>query len=174
MHVFATVGHGAAVIGLAVETLPPSLLHPIVLHVWVRPLLVNPARTPACSDLADNSHRPAGSARAAVASGTPVWRGSFASAELGQDGRGPKPRARPPPFPFARSAQAENGRGPVVPTGRPSSNRKNTFSVSLLLFEKGNTLENVCVLILAPNLLKQILLGSLSPDLHDKNIACQF
>ena len=46
---------------------------------------------------------------------------------------------------------------------------KNEFSDFYL-----NALENVCVLILAPNLLKQILLGSLSPDLHDKNIACHF
>ena len=76
-------------------------------------------------------------------------------------------------LPLRSVAQAESGRGPVVPTGRPSSNRKMNFGF-LLLFGKRNTLENVCVLILAPNLLKQILLGSLSPDLHDKNIACHF
>ena len=98
MRVFATVGHGATVIGLAVETLPPSLLHPIVLHVRVRHLLANPARTPACLDLAGNSRRPAGRARVAVASGTSAWRGSFASAELGQDGlgRSPEPGHGPP------------------------------------------------------------------------------
>ena len=46
---------------------------------------------------------------------------------------------------------------------------KNDFSDFYL-----KALENVCVLILAPNLLRQILLGSVSPDLHEKNIACHF
>ena len=46
---------------------------------------------------------------------------------------------------------------------------KNEFSDSYL-----NALKNVCVLILAPNLLKQNLLGSLSPDLLGKIFACHF
>jgi len=37
-----------------------------------------------------------------------------------------------------------------------------------------NALENVWVLKFAPNLLKQILLGSLSPGLLEKIIACHF
>ena len=44
----------------------------------------------------------------------------------------------------------------------------------LLLFGKRNDLENVCILKFAPNLLKQNFLGSLSPNLHEKNIACHF
>ena len=46
---------------------------------------------------------------------------------------------------------------------------KNDFSESYL-----NALENVCVLLFAPNLLKQILLDSLSADLLGKIIACHF
>ena len=75
LRVFTTVGHGAAVIGLAVEMLPPFLLHPIVLHARVHHLLANPARTPACLNMAGNGRWPADSARAAVASRTSAWRG---------------------------------------------------------------------------------------------------
>ena len=120
--------------------------------------------------MAGNGCRPAGSGRTAWNAGV-AW-----PSRLGRAGPG-RPWAGAPSqavaFSLRSVTQAENGRGPVVPMGRPSTNRKNVFGFSLL-FEKRNTLENVCVLILAPNLLKQILLCSLSPDLHDKNIACHF
>ena len=123
--------------------------------------------------MAGNDRRPTGSARTAVAPGTPAWRGRLASAELGQVGLGPEPRAGPLPFPSARLRRPKAVVGQSFPWAGPVVIGK-LFSVFLLLFGKRNTLENDCVLILAPNLLKQILLCSLSPDLHDKNIACHF
>ena len=136
MRVFATVGHGAAVIGHAVETLPPSLLHPIMLHVQVRHLIANPACTPACPDMAGNSRWPAGSARAAVASGTPAWRGSFASAELGQDGRGPKPRARPPPAPSLGLRRPKVAVGQLFPRAGPVVIGKIRFRFSFIIWKE--------------------------------------
>jgi hypothetical protein len=38
--------------------------------------------------------------------------------------------------------------------GRPISNKKKLFFVFLLLFGERNALENVCVLILAPKIVK--------------------
>jgi hypothetical protein len=55
--------------------------------------------------------------------------------------------------------------GQSVPVGRPSLIRK-VFSVFLLLLEKRNTLENVCILIIAPNLMKQISICFLFLDLQ--------
>jgi len=49
--------------------------------------------------MAGNGRRPTGSGRTAMAPGTPAWRGRLASAELGQVGLGPEPRAGPEPFP---------------------------------------------------------------------------
>ena len=123
--------------------------------------------------MAGNGRRPARSGRTAMAPGTPAWRGRLASALLGQVGLGLEPRARPSPFPFARLRRPKAAVGQSFPWAGPVVIGK-LFSVFLLLFGKRNTLENGCVLILAPNLLKQILLCSLSPDLHDKNIACHF
>ena len=39
-------------------------------------------------------------------------------------------------LPLRSVAQAKSGRGPVVPTGRPSSNRKNGFRFSFIIWEE--------------------------------------
>jgi len=46
------------------------------------------------------------------------------------------------------------------------------FSIYSFLFENRNGLQNIWILKVAPNLLKQIFLGSLLPDLLGKIIAC--
>ena len=72
-----------------------------------------------------------------------AWRGAawrLASAELGQDGRGPKPQARPPPFAFARLRRPKLAVGQLFPRAGPVVIGKIDFSF-LLLFGKRNTLE---------------------------------
>ena len=134
-------------------------------------------RTPRARPLART--RPA-TAAGPLAEPAPPWRLDAGVAWLLRLGRagpgwlGPKPRARPPPSPSLSLSWPNVAVGQLVSTGRPSSNRKFSFSVFLLLFGKRNDLENVCILKFAPNLLKQFFLGSLSPDLHEKNIACHF
>jgi len=172
LRVFAAVGHGAAVLISPWKGFPRPFSIPLSdLLGFAIFLRTQRARLLARSWLA--------TAVGPLAAAAPPWRlehqrgvaisprPCWARSALG---RSPEPGRR---LSLRSVAQAESGCGPVVPMGRPSSNRKNVFGFSLL-FGKINTLENVYVLILAPNLLKQILLGSLSPDLHDKNIACHF
>ena len=95
-----------------------------------------------------------------LAESAPVWRLDPGVAPcLGRarpDWLGPKPRARPPLSPSLGLSRPSVAVGQLVSTGRPSSNRKFSFSVFLLLFGKRNDLKNVCILKFAPNLLKQI------------------
>ena len=110
-------------------------------------------------------------------------------------------RARAPASPLfqpaSRAGQAESGHGPrpcqaaalllalgprrpvaavgqLISSGLAQQCLNEWFSIYSLLFENRNGLKNVWVLKFAPNLLKQILLGSLSSDLLGKNCACHF
>jgi hypothetical protein len=57
-------------------------------------------------------------------------------------------------FSPARALRPKTVSGRLVSMGRPISNKKILFSVFLLLFGERNALENVCVLILAPKIMK--------------------
>ena len=59
-------------------------------------------------------------------------------------------------------------RGPSGPLGPAQQHLSEMFSIYYLLFEIKNGLKNVWMIKLVPNLLKQNLLGSLSPDLLGK------
>ena len=67
-----------------------------------------------------------------------------------------------------------HSRGLPKPFGLAQQRLSELFSIYYLLFEIKNGLKNVWMIKLAPNLLKQNLLGSLSPDLLGKIIACHF
>jgi len=150
---FAAVGHGAAVLDLTVERASPFLLYPLESPSRVRHLLADPVHAP-CPIMAGNGRRPAGSCRAAMAPGTPAWRGRLPSAlcwARSALGWSPEPGHRSFPSarllrPKATVGQSFSWAGPVV-IGK-------MFSVFLLLFGKRNTLENVCVLIFAPKMVK--------------------
>ena len=77
---FTAVGLGAAALDLAVERASPFLLYPLESPSRVRHLLADPVRAPSCPVMAGNGRRPAGSCRAAMAPGTPAWRGRLPSA----------------------------------------------------------------------------------------------
>ena len=151
---FAAVGHGAAALDLAVERASPFLLYPLESPSRVRHLLADPVRAPSCPVVAGNGRRPAGSCRAAMAPGTPAWRGRLPSALCWARlalGHSPEQGLRSFPSawllrPKAIVGQSFSWAGPVV-IGK-------MFSVFLLLFGKRNTLENVCVLIFAPKMVK--------------------
>ena len=49
---------------------------------------------------------------------------------------GPEPRARPSLLSLHSVTQAERDRGPVVLVGRPSSNRKDVFGFSFIIWEE--------------------------------------
>jgi len=151
---FAALGHGAAALDLAVERASSFLLYPLESPSRVHHLFVDPVRAPSCPVVASNGRRPAGSCHAAMAPGTPAWRGHLPSAlcwarsALGQS---PEPGRRSFPSarllrPKATVGQSFSWAGPVV-IGK-------MFLVFLLLFGKRNTLENVCVLIFAPKMVK--------------------
>jgi hypothetical protein len=75
-------------------------------------------------------------------------------------------------------------RGPLAATGEElECTDPRTRSILVRIFQKRkrkripyfseNTLEICILLILAPNWMKQVLLGFFGVDLHVKNIACQ-
>jgi hypothetical protein len=138
-------------VGYVTEGAFSLLLSPFESSCWVRLPLADPTCTLPCP-VASNGRRPAAlaavgavGAAVAVSPSAPLcgpsrhWVGALA-----------RP-SRPSPLDLLRPKAVV---GQSVFVGRSSSNNKKMFYVFLLLLEKRNTLENVCVLIFAPKLVK--------------------
>jgi hypothetical protein len=86
-------------------------------------------------------------------------------------GRAPSGPARLSP---ARAKQAGNGHGPVVFPGPAQRQLKKSLFHFLFIILDEKHLENDFLVILAPNLMKQISIYSFESDLQYKNVACQY
>jgi hypothetical protein len=121
---FATVGHGAAALDLAMERASSLLLSPFESSCWVRLPLADPVHAPPCPVMAGNGRRPA----AALPWRLGRRRGHLPSALfLGQVSLGPERRAGPPRLSPHSVAQAESGRGPVRSRGPGQFNKEKCF-----------------------------------------------